>query len=178
MAKKKNKDWARNANHYRRQARRLLYGHGIEISRSLATNKILQHLVNAGLTEWAKELPKGERDLRSVFAGTIKLHYTKEKYPEPPSDKERRARKKLEKERRAFYETPEWRAVRYAALERSNGCCDCCGNRGSKDTPLYGDHIIPRSIRPDLELEPDNVQILCKDCNLGKSNKYQTDWRG
>ena len=42
---------------------------------------------------------------------------------------------------------------------------------------MHVDHIKPRSKFPDLELEFDNLQILCKACNLGKSNKDQTDFR-
>ena len=42
---------------------------------------------------------------------------------------------------------------------------------------IHVDHIKPRSIYPDLSLEFTNLQLLCADCNLGKSNKYDTDWR-
>jgi 5-methylcytosine-specific restriction endonuclease McrA len=76
-----------------------------------------------------------------------------------------------------FYESPAWRAVRYQALKRSGGCCQCCGERASKGRPLHVDHIKPRSRYPALELDPDNLQVLCVDCNLGKSNKDATDWR-
>lgn len=76
-----------------------------------------------------------------------------------------------------FYESKEWRAVRYQALKLHGGKCQYCGNRPLKRSGLHVDHIKPRSKYPELELELSNLQVLCKDCNLGKSNIDQTDWR-
>jgi len=42
---------------------------------------------------------------------------------------------------------------------------------------MHVDHIRPRSKSPSLELDPDNLQVLCKACNLGKSNLDDTDFR-
>jgi len=42
---------------------------------------------------------------------------------------------------------------------------------------LHVDHIKPRSKYPELSLTFSNLQILCEDCNFGKSNIDQTDWR-
>jgi 5-methylcytosine-specific restriction endonuclease McrA len=39
------------------------------------------------------------------------------------------------------------------------------------------DHIKPRSTHPKLALAFDNLQLLCEDCNIGKSNKCDIDWR-
>lgn len=77
----------------------------------------------------------------------------------------------------AFYESDEWRELRYRALRRGGGCCQCCGARATKDNPLHVDHIKPRSKYPRLALELSNLQILCKDCNLGKRAWDETDWR-
>jgi hypothetical protein len=76
-----------------------------------------------------------------------------------------------------FYESREWLDLRYRALKRSNGACQCCGCRGDQLNPLHVDHIKPRSKFPVLELSIDNLQVLCRDCNLGKSAKDSTDWR-
>lgn len=76
-----------------------------------------------------------------------------------------------------FYQSDEWRAVRYLALKAAKGACQCCGTRGTKFTPLHVDHIKPRSKFPDLSLVASNLQVLCRDCNLGKSNRDETDWR-
>ena len=76
-----------------------------------------------------------------------------------------------------FYQTGAWRAVRYESLLRSGGHCECCKNRARPDAPLHVDHIKPRSKYPQLELDKNNLQALCADCNLGKSNTDETDWR-
>ena len=54
----------------------------------------------------------------------------------------------------------------------------CCG-RSKKEhgVVIHVDHIKPRSKFPELALEFDNLQILCDDCNIGKCNKYEDDWR-
>ena len=75
-----------------------------------------------------------------------------------------------------FYSTQAWRAARFNALRASNGQCQLCGARAGR-FPLHVDHIKPRSLFPARALDPENLQVLCRDCNLGKSNKDATDWR-
>lgn len=74
-----------------------------------------------------------------------------------------------------FYKSREWRQVRYDALKRSSGKCECCGKNKK---PLHVDHIKPRSKYQKLELDIKNLQVLCDDCNLGKGARDETDWRG
>jgi 5-methylcytosine-specific restriction endonuclease McrA len=73
-----------------------------------------------------------------------------------------------------FYQSQEWREVRYEALVRNGRRCLACG---CSDKQLHVDHIRPRSKYPHLALSINNLQVLCVDCNLGKSNKDKTDWR-
>jgi hypothetical protein len=80
-------------------------------------------------------------------------------------------------ERSGFYNTREWLALRYEALKASAGRCSCCGERPSEANPLHVDHIKPRSKHPEFALVLLNLQVLCKRCNLGKSNTDDTDWR-
>lgn len=86
---------------------------------------------------------------------------------------ERRA-KKQNKPINGFYETREWQELRYRVLRKFGRACMCCG---SSNCELHVDHIKPRSKHPELELEFTNLQILCRACNLGKSNTDETDWR-
>lgn len=80
-------------------------------------------------------------------------------------------------ERTGFYWSREWRDLRYRRIKASGGKCQACG-RGKKDgSIIHIDHIKPRSKYPELELDFDNTQVLCDDCNLGKSNTDETDWR-
>ena len=71
-----------------------------------------------------------------------------------------------------------WRKVRYEALIRSNGLCECCGATvKSSGEPLHVDHIKPKSLYPELQYQLSNLQILCADCNVGKGNWDETNWR-
>ena len=72
-----------------------------------------------------------------------------------------------------FYESKAWQVLRYKALKQHGGKCQLCGNSGK----LHVDHIKPRHRFPELELRLDNLQVLCKDCNLGKGAWDDTDWR-
>jgi ATP adenylyltransferase len=63
---------------------------------------------------------------------------------------------------------------RYEALKLSEGKCVLCGAT-SAETPLEVDHVVPRSKGGGDELE--NLQVLCRTCNAGKSNRDDTDFR-
>jgi len=73
-----------------------------------------------------------------------------------------------------FWISAEWRSVRYWALKRCGRRCLLCG---SVNKVLHVDHIKPRSLHPTLALDINNLQVLCEDCNIGKSNKDDTDFR-
>ena len=78
---------------------------------------------------------------------------------------------------RDFYKSREWQEVRCIALRRHGASCQCCGATRKDGKVIHVDHIKPRSKFPSLALDIDNLQILCEDCNMGKSNKDATDWR-
>ncbi len=75
-----------------------------------------------------------------------------------------------------FYASLAWKKLRYATLVRFGARCQCCGASG-KDVKIQVDHIKPVSKFWKLRLNPTNVQVLCGDCNWGKLNLDQTDWR-
>ena len=62
-------------------------------------------------------------------------------------------------------------ALRWSILERDHFKCVKCGKSPSTDPKviLQVDHIIPWSKGGETIFE--NLQTLCQDCNLGKSNK-------
>lgn len=76
-----------------------------------------------------------------------------------------------------FYKTKEWRALRVKVLLKQGKKCCLCGSTPKEGIVLHVDHIKPRSLYPKLELVESNLQVLCEDCNLGKSNLYTEDWR-
>lgn len=71
----------------------------------------------------------------------------------------------------------KWREVRYAALKRDGARCSCCGMTAKDGVKIHVDHIKPVSIYPLLRYDLGNLQVLCEVCNIGKSNKDDTDWR-
>jgi len=78
-----------------------------------------------------------------------------------------------------FYDTWEWKEARFAALKRHGRQCQCCGwtPGSSAGNYLVVDHIKPLRLHPQLALDPDNHQVLCNDCNMGKSFKHHDDFR-
>ena len=76
-----------------------------------------------------------------------------------------------------FYESPQWRRVRYDALKKNDGRCELCGRSKHDGIVLNVDHI--KNIRDNwgLRLKQDNLQVLCNECNHGKGNRDDTDWR-
>lgn len=76
-----------------------------------------------------------------------------------------------------FYESEAWQQLRYQTLLRFEGRCMACGCRPHRGNSIQVDHIKPRSKYPELELEPSNLQVLCRDCNFGKGGWDETDWR-
>lgn len=73
-----------------------------------------------------------------------------------------------------FYESDQWRMLRFKALKELGRRCCLCGTISGE---MHVDHIKPRSKFPELELEFSNLQILCRSCNLGKGNRDTTDFR-
>jgi ATP adenylyltransferase len=72
-------------------------------------------------------------------------------------------------------------SIRYDALKRAGKRCELCGVADGdanyeERLPLHVDHIVPRSKGGSNDL--DNLQVLCRACNLGKSDRDDTDFRG
>lgn len=64
----------------------------------------------------------------------------------------------------------------WAVLARDNWtCCSCRRSSKEEGIILEVDHILPRSKGGGDAIE--NLQTLCKKCNIGKSNKDATDLR-
>lgn len=76
-----------------------------------------------------------------------------------------------------FLKSFEWKAMRMLAIKKYGNICQCCGNSPKNGAVINVDHIKPRKIFPDLALDITNLQILCSECNHGKGNWDQTDWK-
>ena len=77
----------------------------------------------------------------------------------------------------AFIHSREWKRLRYRTLAKRGVTCECCGAGPNSAGVIVVDHIKPRKKFPELALAPDNLQVLCTECNLGKGSWDQTDWR-
>jgi 5-methylcytosine-specific restriction endonuclease McrA len=80
---------------------------------------------------------------------------------------ERWSQKSLRRSRR-------WTVLRETVFSRFQRKCMACGRSRTK---LHIDHIKPVSRYPHLAMHLDNLQILCRRCNLKKSNSHETDYR-
>lgn len=127
----------------------------------------------------------------------------REKYPQPAATGKSKPQKKRKKQRAlerrkatpkeapprsvkvagvdvasdAFLSTFEWRKVRMEALKKYGPRCQCCGATPATGAVMNVDHIKPRKKWPSLALDVNNLQILCHECNHGKGNWDDTDWR-
>ncbi len=78
----------------------------------------------------------------------------------------------------AFLATRAWKTLRYKVIRLNGIQCQCCGaTKETSGKPIHVDHIKPRRRYPELALDIKNLQILCADCNAGKGNWDETDWR-
>ncbi len=98
----------------------------------------------------------------------------REKYRGP---RVRRGRNRTSPQSEAFFESREWLELRYNILKRDGAICALCGITRADGAVLQVDHIEPRSKFPERALDPGNLQVLCRDCIQGKSNKERTAWR-
>ncbi len=76
-----------------------------------------------------------------------------------------------------FLQTNVWKQLRQQAFVKYGNRCACCGRTEKDGIVLHVDHIKPRSLYPELEQDINNLQILCSDCNIGKSNLSEMKWR-
>ena len=76
-----------------------------------------------------------------------------------------------------FYESLAWRRLRYKTLKKHGRRCQCCGAEPDDGVRINVDHILPIKKFWHLRLDPDNLQVLCGECNHGKGNVFTDDWR-
>jgi 5-methylcytosine-specific restriction endonuclease McrA len=78
------------------------------------------------------------------------------------------------KKQKNFFMSKRWKNLRQVVINNYGKRCMRCGVLGG---PCHIDHIFPRSRYPNLEFDFDNLQVLCNDCNMKKSNKFYCDFR-
>ena len=124
--------------------------------------------------DWSWKPPEEVRE--ALKLGSRKKRITKEDRKRKKKGKKRLT--KTEKLARLpaskFYRLKRWRYLRWQVFARDGRRCSKCD---AVDVELHIDHIKPRSKFPRLAFSLDNLQVLCRTCNLEKSNKHCTDYR-
>ena len=82
----------------------------------------------------------------------------------------RRRRQATRQQIKRFYQSAEWKRVRFDVLHR-NPACVYCGRSARDGARMNVDHIKPLSKRWDLRLEPRNLQTTCASCHWGKGGR-------
>lgn len=72
-----------------------------------------------------------------------------------------------------------WRKVRARVLDEEPNCAACgiwLDRSLPRDHPAAPqvDHIVPFHARPDLQYDRDNLQAMCRACNIAKSGGTRT----
>ena len=78
--------------------------------------------------------------------------------------------------RHRLLDSPRWRKLRLAVLDRDGYRCQSCGKAGI----LEADHVIPMQHGGDA-WAPSNLQALCRGCHIAKTrgeNQTVPDPRG
>lgn len=127
-----------------------------------ATDNIMLAILICSETGW--DQCESAEQVKAVLRKFAKLNQKPDKTPFIKKDPE-------------FYNSKAWKTLRYQALVNCGGACQCCGATASDGVQIHVDHIYPRSKHPRLELDLENLQVLCGDCNIGKDNWDDTNWR-
>ena len=111
------------------------------------------HLLGEPLTKFVEDLTN-QKQLGEIHIKSVKVVLVQNK----PTKRQRRR-------------TGVPRGLRKEVFKRDNYTCVECGARKSDGATLHVDHKIPVSKGGTDEL--DNLQTLCSDCNLNKSDVIQ-----
>jgi 5-methylcytosine-specific restriction enzyme A len=86
--------------------------------------------------------------------------------PGPPARRlyERQAVRRAD---RGFYASPRWTKLR-DLVRAEEPLCRSCLKAGRVSPTEAVDHVLDRKARPDLALDRDNLQGLCKACHNAK----------
>ena len=110
-----------------------------------------QHLLGEPLTKFIEDLTQ-QKQLGDIHIKDIRVILM---YNKPSKTKRKR--------------TGVPRGMRHEVFKRDNYTCVECGARKEEGATLHVDHKIPVSKGGTDEL--DNLQTLCSDCNLNKSDE-------
>jgi hypothetical protein len=73
-----------------------------------------------------------------------------------------------------IYQSTRWADTKKVVYSLYDFKCMKCG---AKDKEMHVDHICPVSKYPAMKWSINNLQLLCKNCNMEKSNVNENDYR-
>lgn len=128
------------------------------------------------MRDWAQ----GQTTSKAVKAARIAQPVIQAPTPAVVKGESRRKRNQAQRAQSdAFLQNYEWRRLRMEVIKERGARCECCGATPQKDgIRINVDHVKPRKLFPAMALDKANLQVLCEECNHGKGNWDQTDWRG
>ena len=157
---KANRDWSKRkkADAFGKKRHKLIVHYGLH---KYASDAAICYLISQ---EFGDIIPSKKAGYKELIKKTVKrINRAKFKPKASPANE--------------FYRSTAWKELRYIALANSEGKCNLCGGSAKDGLRIHVDHIKPRSKFPEYELDLDNMQVLCEDCNIGKSNFDSIDWR-
>ena len=81
----------------------------------------------------------------------------------------------------SFYKTKAWQRTRAAYLKQAGGLCERCLKRGVYTAGVivhHKIHLTPDNIvRPEIALNFDNLELLCRDCHGEEHEKVTKRWK-
>lgn len=132
---------------------------------------------SAGEKKSPKERGRDQKKINKRTRAAMRPRRAKSSAPSWPPPRTAATPENYRKTRDAFLASAEWRRLRYATLVRYGAKCLACGADRRSGAAMHVDHIKPMWTHWDLRADPENLQVLCEDCNLGKGAGDTTDWR-
>lgn len=82
---------------------------------------------------------------------------------------------------RQFYSSKAWKECRKAYRKRVGGLCERCLKEGRISAGVIVHHkiyVTPENIsRPDIILNHDNLELLCRDCHAKEHEERQRRYK-
>ncbi len=144
-----------------------------DINRIIHANVLFFPVLNACVDIALGKKPNLENDLK-LLSQNIEKYF--EKYAYSIEDDNDKFEGDLEEVKSLAESKIQVKAgIRWQVFKRDSWKCVACGKAANDNIILHIDHIVPRSKGGKDELN--NYQTLCEICNIGKSNKDDTDLR-
>jgi uncharacterized protein (TIGR02646 family) len=71
-----------------------------------------------------------------------------------------------------------YKDIKNKLMDKFHGHCAYCGKKLSSNIDANIEHFKPKSVYPDLEFEPSNLLLSCRECNVIKSNHFPLNESG